>query len=312
MKKLISLLLILITILCSCSAPTEKKKDEEKQVKYTVYSEGDWSDNCVDTPLFKEGSEKVISYTLGASKFYFTDTVIDNPKAPRQKSLTIDGKECSLKFTKSYSNGLSSSENTRLHSVGKFDRYDGYDDTTGDFETTAEFNQKSGQLVFFMFYNNNVKCEVDPNFNADAAKNKADQLIKELYGEDTLKAYTHYKTFEPNYDEYHPEYSVMYMRKIHGYETEETIMVRFKLDGSLYSINALSLGYFEGAEKEFTKEDVENAYKVLCDSLHDSWTNISKPQLVIDTNGDYYICVCTTRPGNDGESSLQQFYINIK
>ena len=69
MKKLISLLLILVMILCSCSAPTEKKNDEEKQVKYTVYSEGDWSDNGVDTPLFKEGSEKVISYSSAAKKF---------------------------------------------------------------------------------------------------------------------------------------------------------------------------------------------------------------------------------------------------
>ncbi|MBQ8742684.1 MAG: hypothetical protein IJZ03_04890 [Clostridia bacterium] len=310
MKKLLALSLILVMILCSCSAPEKKENSEENKVKYTVYGESAWSDDGKNEHLFKEGAEKIVSYTFGVNKFHFTDTVTDSSNAPKQKTINIDGNDYELKLYDSYLNGgLSSSENTRLRSVGKFDRYR---NTEGKFNTWAEFNHESGDLVFFMIHDDGVNNEADPSFNSDAAKSKADRLIKELYGENTLKAYTHYKTFEPNYDEYQPEYSVMYMRKVHGYETSETIMVRFNPDGSLNAINALSLGYFEGVEKEFTKNDVENAYKVLCDSLHDSWTNISKPELVIDTNGDYYICVYTSRPGNDGESSLQQFYINIK
>ena len=107
-------------------------------------------------------------------------------------------------------------------------------------------------------------------------------------------------------------YSVYYMRKAFGYETDDCIFVDFNFEGKLLLINAYGKGMMEFAEEDLTKEEIEGAIAAVTETFSDTWY-IGNSTLTLDSEGDYYIkaFVYDTKPTSEGiEGST--VYINVQ
>lgn len=281
MKKLISLLLILVFISSACA---------QKQVSYIIYTESSLTEY---DSLASDTKENVSFERLNERDFDFvTETEVTNSKAPSKKEVNIGQNNFSMALKKSYITAISECENEKLAYIGKIDRYE-----TADRGVEAHFRQDTKELVFFLNYNLEKSADT---LTDEEAKELADKLFISLYGEDKLREYTHTRISNDN-----TENSVTYFRYVHGYETNDTVSIKFNKHGELYSLNANRMGTFEDAEEVISKVDIEKAVKVLTDTIGDEWTP-THHFLTIDSTGNYFIAI-----GALNGDYAERFYINI-
>ena len=70
-------------------------------------------------------------------------------------------------------------------------------------------------------------------------------------------------------------------------------------------------GILADAEKDITKEQIDNAIKVITDSYSVNWSvHESSANIVRDSEGDYYVRIGVSR-NIDGQVTAMQLYINI-
>ncbi len=294
MKKIISLFLILVFTLSSCAQandnPKEKEPEKNKQVTYTIYG---YASEGSARASESENEETVKFGSMSERDFDFIDkTEVTNDKAPTKVEVNTDKNTFSMTLRKSYITSIYKCYNENLSHVGEINVY-----RTEDGRAMAEFRQETKELVFFLNYDGK---SYDGELTDEKAKELADDLFVSLYGEDIFKKYTDFVIFQSN-----TTTSVLYRRYVHGYETDDTISIKFNKQGELYSLNANRMGTFEGAEKIISKADIEKAVKVLSDTLGEKWT-MFEPRLTIDSTGTYFVVV-----GASNGDYAEQFYINI-
>jgi len=66
------------------------------------------------------------------------------------------------------------------------------------------------------------------------------------------------------------------------------------------------------AEKDITKEQIDNAIKAVEENFSDSWSvHESSATIVMDSEGDYYVRMGISR-NTDGMVTAVQVYINVE
>ena len=288
MKKAVAIIsfILILTTLVSCS----------KKVEYTIYVDHSAGIDSSDSSSFKypvkSADEKVFSF---AEK-----TEISKPaNAEDTKKLTLLGVTYNLDYRRTFKTAISASE--RLGDLGSINEY-----TRDDF--IAEFNS-DGTLIFFSDLGTDRRNEGD--FTEDAATETADKLVKELYGDDIENQYERTK-LSGSAGASKKTYSFSYKRKVHGFDTIDTILIKFNMEGKLVCVNAKNMGTMETAEKDLKKSEIEKAIKAINDNYSGKWNVSDSYTLIVDSNGDYYIRGGVSRKNESGSIIAMQVYTNIK
>ena len=296
MKKILICLsfILALMLLVSCS---------QKPVNYVIYAdsvyaeelEGAFSNDEEGTGLeIKDASEKNFTYSSKTKKE-------EDEKAEKTYKMKFDEKELALKYSKSYENEASDSKKMKA-----FSKYHVYSDAMSG--SYMEFNATTEEVT--LFSGGNVHLSAGSlNFSKEEAKEKAADIIEQLYGKDTLDSYQYYDTIITD-NQSQTSYTAVYMRDVWNFKTEDKISVTFNKDGEFFGINAKNKGTLEKAEKDLSEKEIENAIAKLNDTFSDEW-NIHEPSLIRDVNGDYYI-QCFIYRGANGDSEGTYVYINVQ
>jgi hypothetical protein len=170
-------------------------------------------------------------------------------------------------------------------------------------DVAAQFRLQNNELIYFS--NGKVDCRIQNELDAEVANKKAEEIIKEIYGENALDGYTlHSSKASDDNNEY--VYYVTYKRYVYGVPGNDDIRVAFNMNGELSHIRALEKGSLANAEKDMSKEEVDKAIEFFNATFSDGWSNTGLT-LIVDSNGDYYIKTLVWK-GDDAH----YVYINVQ
>ncbi len=282
--------------------------DSDPEIKeYVIYASLTSSSDTSETEIYKNGLRENVSTGDIYQKDFalYESTEVNNSKAVRSKKFSLNGKSMDLTYSMSFEKPLASTKIGQDNSLGKYDRYSYGKDI-------IEFKYGTDELLFYMASIYNVDRRAEGNFTADEAKNAAGKLLKELYGEKKLNEYT-FEAVDIFEDSIERGYWVLYVKYVHGVKTEDEILVKYNMKGELTSINAMQMGYFDQAEKDLKKADIEAAEKALRDSIHESYETNEVATITMDTSGEYYLWIFASRVSpTTGKEEGAKFYINIE
>ena len=296
MKKrtiLLSLCLCLAILLSSCSNQTtqndnvESNQSESKEVQYSLYLVDNYNFSTVNLNLpsdqiqTKPADEKTFSFS--------TKTKIEDPNNEGSShTLKIAGQSYDLDYYRTYTTKLCESDRLKSHAeIIDFRKN----------KIRAEYRASDGALLFFSNLNREAR-NISGDLTEDEAKELAVSTLTEVYGKDIFNEYVFdYVLFTDNQSTKHC--SVVYTKYVHGIPTNDMIQLGFNLKGELIAINSLMLGVYDNAEKDITKEQIDNALAYLNDTLG----AVALPTLIVDSLGDYYL---------QAYSGYSIVYINIE
>ena len=303
MKKIIvflSLMLALIMIfsLISCNkkveensiqTPKASETKEKKAVAYVIYADYPLSESSsslssqIDEKIaIKKASEKEFAINIPVNSFV-------DKTAPETKTITIDQKEYVLNYRQS---------TKTVSSIPLFSENSYYDSA----DASAEFYLERNELISFY---RDVDCGIQNELDADVANKKAEEIIKEIYGENALSGYTLHSSEASDANNKYIYY-VTYKRYVYGVPSNDDIRVAFNMNGELHSIRAIEKGSLANAEKDMTKEELVKAIEFFNATFSDGWSNTGIT-LIVDANGDYYIKTLVWK-GEDAH----YVYINVQ
>ena len=296
MKKFLICLSFVLALmfLVSCS---------EKPVNYIIYADSVYAEELEGALL--DGGAEGIPEIKNASEKRFTYSsrtkTEEDKKAEKTYKIQLGEKELSLKYSKSYETEAFDSEKMKA-----FSKYHVYSDAMSG--SYLEVNATTEEVTLFSGGNVHLSAG-SQNFSKEEAKEKAADIIEQIYGKDTLESYQYYDTVITD-GQSQTSYTAVYMRDVWDLKNEDKISVTFNKDGEFFGINAQNKGTLEKAEKDLSKKEIENAIAKLNDTFSDEW-NIHEPSLIRDVNGDYYI-QCFIYRGANGDSEGTYVYINVQ
>ena len=268
---------------------TEPNNEKKKYEMYMNFSAGESLDTNVsanENVEFKPISEKnfILSQRTKIDK---PNDVVDNV------GLTIGGKSYTLNYNRSYTTPL-------IHSQYKeFGQYNEYRST----DAIAQFSNTTKKLYFFMDFE--VESVSNGNFSPEMAEKASRELADQLYGTGALDDYECSIYVEET------EVLAYYSRKVFGFASDDNVAFTFNKNGEIISINALKMGTMSYVSENITKEDIDNAIKVVAETFKDGWS-LDAPTLVIDSEGDYYARIGMIKRNGDSLVSSAEVYINLK
>ena len=277
--------------------PSDVTEPNAEKVNYVIYA--DFQAGSI--PEFEGGDNYTLETSPIASKdFSFSNrTNIEKPtNVPETLMLKLQNREEEFEYVRTFSTPIVSSEN--FSHLGVMNEYR----TNGEI---VRINTSTGEILFYANTQGD-KVESGDFTTEEQAREKAEKILVELYGEKVLEEYT----FDHFYgtDEDKKTCSILYVKKVFGYSTDDDILIKFNTQGEFIGINANKKGTMERAEQDLTREQIENAIKVLNDK------NPGSPnrsiQLLIDSEGDYYLMTPMTLKDNNGNSIGILAYINIE
>ena len=311
MKKLLALSLILVMLLCSCNVPAKESRkdtndstndteDVKKPLTYTIYVGGE-SDNILGNTTSKDGPRFESAYSLGIEEF--TNMIgPENPNAEKEKKFTVDGTEYNLPYHSSSSSLYSGKKEGLMKNFGASDRYI-IKESVG-----IEIRPESNTVVYFS--NSDVDIKTDGDFTEEDAREKAQTLFKEFYGEEALKEYSIESV--SNVDTAtRKTIKVFFRRSVYGYGTVDTVSFTMNQKGELWAVLAETIFLFNDVENEVSKTEIEAAEKVLRESISDEWKLSEWAKLTRDSKGKIYLFVNGINEKISDESGDQLFYINV-
>ena len=299
MKKrtiLLSICLCLAILLSSCSNQTHpndndgNEPSERKEVQYSLYLSGS---DCGGTLNLNLPSEQIQTKPADQKTFYFTSKIkIEDPNNEgSSRTLKIAGQSYDLDYFKTYRTELYDSDQLKAHAESiEFKKNKIY----------ADYRVSDGALLFFANLNREVR-NISGDLTEDEAKELAKATLTEMYGEDILNQYVFDEVvFTDN--QMTTRYGIIYRKYVHGIPTNDQMSISFNMNGEVLSINARLLGVYDNAEKDITKEQIDNALAYLNDTLG----AVSLPTLIVDSLGDYYLRAYS------GTTMPFEVYINIE
>ena len=275
--------------------PNNEKKKYEMYVNVSAGESGDTNISANENVVFKPSDQK--NFSLFSSK-----NKIDRPaNAPDTFTVKIGDESYSLEYKYSFTTAIDAAQ--KFESLGKYIIYE-----SADKEITAKISATNQEVV--QFSNGRVEKKVDGDFTAEEAKQAADELLAEMYGESFLDEY---ECSGPNTtdNQRYKMHSVYYTRKAFGVATEEYIFVDYNFKGELLLVNATRKGLMEFAEEDLTKEDIEGAIAAVTETFSDTW-DIGNSTLTLDSEGDYYLETYLVRADGDDISELRTVHTKIK
>ena len=275
---------------------TEPNNEKKKYEMYINVSAGESLDTNIsanENVVLKPADQK--NFSLFSSK-----NKIDIPEnIPNSINLKIGEKSYSLNCHSAVTTAIDNSQ--KFKDLGTIVKYHNE-------EATVEIIAATEEIALFLDYE--VSRNIDGDFSADEAKQAAEILFTQLYGEDFLDDYEYDKTATTN-DESEKTHYLYYKRTVWGFETDDYIMIRYNFNGELVAFNAYGKGMMEFAEEDLTKEDIEGAIAAVTETFSDTWY-IGNSKITLDSEGDYYLETYLVRADGDDISELRKVHTKIK
>lgn len=281
------------------SNDTEAPQDSVLNIDYFIYADPAYSEEITNLSSLSIGEREIVLRSSKEISFSRAAKASSEKKEALRgtKSFSILGEERSLIYMESYS----TAESEQIKNVLTYDRYINEN-------SLLEINPVTNEIAFFSDGTINRNTTPD-KCNKEQAKDKADDIIKQLYGEDVLDSYKHADTIETK-DGSSKHYTVVYKRYIHGCPADDSILISIDKSGAFLSVNARTKGLFLNSENEITQKEVESAINALNSAFAENWS-LSEPSLTRDRKGDFYV-ECLIYRDNNGQSESLQIYINVQ
>lgn len=275
---------------------TEPNNEKKKYEMYMSFSAGESLDTNIsanENVVLKPADQKNFSLFSGENKIDIPENI------PNSINLKIGEKSYSLNCHSAVTTAIYNSQ--KFKDLGTIVKYHNE-------EATVEIIAATEEIALFLDYE--VSENIDGDFSADEAKQAAEILFTQLYGEDFLDDYEYDKTATTN-DESEKTHYLYYKRTVWGFETDDYIMIRYNFNGELVAFNAYGKGMMEFAEEDLTKEDIEGAIAAVTETFSDTWY-IGNSKITLDSEGDYYLETYLVRADGDDISELRKVHTKIK
>ena len=275
---------------------TEPNNEKKKYEMYINVSAGESLDTNIsanENVVLKPADQKNFSLFSGENKIDIPENI------PNSINLKIGEKSYSLNCHSAVTTAIYNSQ--KFKDLGTIVKYHNE-------EATVEIIAATEEIALFLDYE--VSENIDGDFSADEAKQAAEILFTQLYGEDFLDDYEYDKTATTN-DESEKTHYLYYKRTVWGFETDDYIMIRYNFNGELVAFNAYGKGMMEFAEEDLTKEDIEGAIAAVTETFSDTWY-IGNSKITLDSEGDYYLETYLVRADGDDISELRKVHTKIK
>lgn len=275
---------------------TEPNNEKKKYEMYMSFSAGESLDTNIsanENVVLKPADQKNFSLFSGENKIDIPENI------PNSINLKIGEKSYSLNCHSAVTTAIDNSQ--KFKDLGTIVKY-------RNKEATVEIIAATEEIALFLDYE--VSENIDGDFSADEAKQAAEILFTQLYGEDFLDDYEYDKTATTN-DESEKTHYLYYKRTVWGFETDDYIMIRYNFNGELVAFNAYGKGMMEFAEEDLTKEDIEGAIAAVTETFSDTWY-IGNSKITLDSEGDYYLETYLVRADGDDISELRKVHTKIK
>ena len=295
MKKTILLLgcILLIVFLTSCDGRNSDISNE--QVRYVIYSyssaaEENANDATSGNIAFESADKKVFSFS--------SRTEINRPAdAAEQHILELNGKSYSLYYDKSYETAISKSKDHKEY--GQFNAYE-------NDKISAYTRFSTNDLLLFTNLDENLRT-AKGDLTEEEARGIADSALLSLYGETAKQEYA-YETAVFTDTRLGTHYTVVYRKFVWDVPTNDSIQITVNMNGDIIGVNAKHFGMFSSSESQVSSEELQNAISVIKEKYSEKWT-IGAVQLVLDSEGDYYIYAQLSRTATE---EAVEIYINVK
>lgn len=275
------------------SVPT--KKTYEMYMNFSAGDELDLSISENEKVELKPSSEK--NFDL-----FSTGNKIEKP-ANISDSIDINfgGKSYSLNCFSAYTTAIDNAQ--KFKNFGTIAMY-----RSDDRKTMVEMIAETKEIALFLDLE--VSRNIDGDFSADEAKQAAEMLFIQLYGEGFFNDYEYDGTTTSN-EEREKVYSLCYKRTVWGFDTDDSVVIVYNFNGELVSFNAYGKGMMEFAEEDLTKEEIEGAIAAVTETFSDTWY-IGNSTLTLDSEGDYYLMTYLVHADEGEITELRKVYTKIK
>ncbi len=319
--KLFAIILSVLFLLVGCGKAKDSINRESNVTetiscpKYTVFvssvvPSGELGDkgyvNITDSTAFEDANEYLdFSSTLSLEK-------VDISKIEKAKDFSFSGNSYTLLYD---SSNNYESLNSSIEAFSKDKSYDDYVYNKGSSdEVTVTYNRDTDAIHEIAFAEKDL--EPSESFTHEMAVVEADKLKKAFLGENNNRVFKFHVVKNMKQETRFVE--VMYIRTICGYNTEQTLLVRFNHDGTLRSIGYGKLGYFSNSkcqigaldyyETLLSKESIEVAKNELKKVVPEEMYSDDDPFVIgFDSNGNCLLHSMYLF----GDNTLVKYYVNL-
>ncbi len=306
--RLLFYLILIVFLLSSCNVvDLEKTKNESEtpivlpDVEYKIYYDDKWADAAVyegELPLKADYGD--IDFYQEINVTEMTEGYTDE-SAQKLRSVTVDGKIHNVEYVNSLQ--ISHSFKKDVEGTVVVDNYTNED-------VKVAIYRENGKIYSFSDYT--VSIEENGELAVEQAREKAEKIIKEIYGEDMLSKYAYNNGYLSPVEK---TVAIVYRRTVFDCFTDESVTLNFNMNGELVRISSRgTIGMFDGAEKDLVSEELVRANKFIVDLYSEKGWTLGERRLAIGNNGEYYLEANLNIPEEQCSFGQKSYgvYINIK
>lgn len=309
--KVFSISIACALVFCGCGA-----SEKDNAVKHTVFiGSTEASSVLVSNGYVQNTEENSLLRAEDHLDFTSNNTLqgVDTTVKELSKTLSFNGEVYDLTYDSSSVYEPLSKDVAAFQKDKAYDIYTSKADGSG---IEVCYNRDTGEVHSVSFEEKDIVA--DGSFTHEMAVQGADSLIKEFLGDDKAKKYE-FEHVEDTVWDTKRFVSVMYVRMMYGYQTEQIVLVRFNNDGTLREITFGHLGFFADAKCQasaldhyegiLTKEMIENAEKELKKICPDEAYSNSTRIIGFDANGN---CLLHMSYLFEDQKNLVKYYVNLQ
>ncbi len=305
-QKSISILLIisfLLALLCSCNntdTPSidttslnnnENASNENETLFLIMMGEGVLASNSAG---FKNAGNYGVGMSSQETQLEDVKQKISNPLDPSKK-MTYSHSYCTPK------NSFSDEPGT-FYSI-----YDWY----GSGDENFVYLHGTDLLCFYSNGYSPSRVVEYPKLSEDDIKEISDKFLSSVIDEKYLRNIP----FEGHCGtDVVGRYVMVYTRKIHGYDTDESISAYINVDGTFDAFNGYNIGKYDSLISNITKEQIDSAKETLIaklEAMDRKNMEIRGPMLTTNTEGRVFLELRYTYTTDSGLETGEIAYVNV-
>lgn len=301
MKKISVLLVVIILVLCFSSCKTDGVADITADT-IEVYMSSDYTrEGEISNSLFASSLGNAEEQGLSLSS---ATMALDN--APPKKTIAIDGDNIELQYTETecFTQEIPFSNSNRA--------YDKYAINSDDHTVSLDYVHGTDTLCFY-WRSFDYGVIDESAFTEEVLKETAEKFLSNTFKINNLNEYL-LNNYYLNEDLVPERYSMFYVKRIHGYATEDVISISIGPQGEVISCNAKNYGKIDGIEKEYSKEKIDAVCKALEDKISSfSPQNLTSTAPTLTTNiyGDLFLEISVMYDVSSGNQVQDTLYAKI-
>lgn len=309
LKSFLNIVALIVTsglLLCSCNhtqnAGDESSNDTEKSPGNAEYVYG-FLPSEASNPKLND------SFVQAAELGLYTNSYEINIKDVKSKV-----KSCFTSEDAAYKYSNCSELKSGTGEYGSFGDFYSIYDTYGSEHETLSFLHGTDMLCRYVFFEEGLYEAI--NLTVEEAINVSNEFLHSFLSDEQLAKFEA-PVVEGGIDGIY-KYRIRYVRKIAGFETDETITVFISLSGKAYIYNGMNMDKYDEYIDVIKEDNVKASKKLLEDQIHSLGLlnySMSDPLIVTNTSGELFLQIDVTYDDipEDGVTMkmVDSYFVNI-